>query len=64
MQDDKEVRDNSCRLFARNFFSALRAGRSIGESFGWLGRLTAAEILHHSQLTVCSKREGKDKKTS
>ncbi|CAE7259918.1 unnamed protein product, partial [Symbiodinium sp. KB8] len=36
VQDDKEVRDNSCRLFARNFFSALRAGRSIGESFGWL----------------------------
>eukprot|EP00439_Symbiodinium_sp_Y106_P000696 s431_g1.t1 len=50
VQDDKEVRDNSCRLFARNFFSALRAGRSIGESFG-----CGVACLRHSSDGMCQK---------
>ena len=33
VQDDKQVLDRSCRLFARNFFSALKARRTIAESF-------------------------------
>ncbi|CAE7251110.1 unnamed protein product, partial [Symbiodinium necroappetens] len=53
VQDDKEVRDNSCRLFARNFFSALRAGRSIGESFG-----CGVASLRHSSDVMCQKDAG------
>jgi len=33
VRDGDEVRDVSCRLFARDFFSALRAGRKVHEAF-------------------------------
>lgn len=33
VRSDREVRDESCRLFARDFFHALRAGRSVQEAF-------------------------------
>lgn len=33
VRDDDEVRDESCRLFAHDFFRALHAGRSVKEAF-------------------------------
>jgi len=33
VRDDDEVRDESCCLFARDLFAALRAGRSVQEAF-------------------------------
>eukprot|EP00434_Breviolum_minutum_P030737 symbB.v1.2.027184.t1/scaffold2771.1/size70997/6 len=33
VRDDREVRDESCRSFTRNFFSALRSGRNVQEAF-------------------------------
>jgi hypothetical protein len=33
VKNEEQVRDTSCRLFARDFFAALRAGRSVQESF-------------------------------
>lgn len=33
VRDDREVRDESCRSFTQNFFSALRHGRSVQEAF-------------------------------
>ena len=33
VRDEDEVRDESCSLFARDFWGALRAGRSVREAF-------------------------------
>lgn len=33
VKNEEQVRDESCRLFARDFFAALRAGRTVQEAF-------------------------------
>lgn len=33
VRDENDVRDRSCQLFARDFFGALRAGRTVREAF-------------------------------
>jgi len=33
VRDEDDVRDESCRLFARDFWSALRTGRTVKEAF-------------------------------
>lgn len=53
VRDESEVRDESCRLFARDFFGALRAGRSVQEAFG-----CGSAVLSYSQEPHLRKDAG------
>lgn len=53
VKDEEQVRDESCRLFARDFFAALRAGRSVQESFE-CGRA----VLHAVKTRSCGRMLG------
>lgn len=44
VKDECEVRDSSCKVFARDFFAALRAGRSVKEAFD-----CGVAVLAHGQ---------------
>eukprot|EP00928_Gymnodinium_smaydae_P061766 TRINITY_DN45779_c0_g1_i1.p1 TRINITY_DN45779_c0_g1~~TRINITY_DN45779_c0_g1_i1.p1 ORF type:complete len:541 (+),score=57.49 TRINITY_DN45779_c0_g1_i1:32-1624(+) len=49
VKNDKEVRDESCRLFARDFYGALRAGRTVKEAFACGQAVLACSQAPHTR---------------